>query len=80
MKEDLVLLFVGKLVAPRKHLRAMTIMQKKLGTEIKKESQRKLCLNYILFGYMGLDFDVLRNNDDYSSNVGAFLRDRESEK
>lgn len=73
------MLFVGQLIAPRKHLRAMTIMQKDLGTEIRKFSKRET--EFVLFYLdMGLDFDVLRNNDDRSSSVGASLRDRESER
>ena len=73
MKEDLVFLFVGQLIAPRNPLRVMTIMQKILGTEIK--IPRKENEIYIFYLDMGLDFNVLGNNDDRTSNA----RDRESE-
>ncbi|RID74830.1 hypothetical protein BRARA_B01909 [Brassica rapa] len=74
MKEDLVLLFVGQLIAPRNPLRVMTIMQKKLGTEIKIPQKENEI--YIFYLDMGLDFNVLGNNDDRTSNA----RDRESER
>ncbi|KAL0825451.1 hypothetical protein Bca101_049128 [Brassica carinata] len=74
MKEDLVLLFVGQLIAPRNPLRVMTIMQKILGTEIKIPQKENEI--YIFYLDMGLDFNVFGNNDDRTSNA----RDRESER